>query len=36
MDLYGKQVARQEISMIKVVVPNMLMKVLDRAIQCLG
>jgi acyl-CoA dehydrogenase len=36
MDKYGKQVARQEISMIKVVVPNMLMQVLDRAIQCLG
>ena len=36
MDTYGKQVARQEISMIKVVVPNMLMHVLDRAIQCLG
>jgi acyl-CoA dehydrogenase len=36
MDSYGKQVARQEISMIKVVVPNMLMHVLDRAIQCLG
>jgi len=36
MDIYGKQVARQEISMIKVVVPNMLMNVLDRAIQCLG
>ena len=36
MDSYGKQVARQEISMIKVVVPNMLMRVLDRAIQCLG
>jgi acyl-CoA dehydrogenase len=36
MDTYGKQVARQEISMIKVVVPNMLMQVLDRAIQCLG
>ncbi|MDB4433172.1 acyl-CoA dehydrogenase family protein [bacterium] len=36
MDTYGKKVARQEISMIKVVVPNMMMKVLDRAIQCLG
>jgi acyl-CoA dehydrogenase len=36
MDTYGKQRARQEISMIKVVVPNMLMRVLDRAIQCLG
>jgi acyl-CoA dehydrogenase len=36
MDTYGKQAARQEISMIKVVVPNMMMNVLDRAIQCLG
>jgi len=36
MDRYGKKEARQEISMIKVVVPNMLMKVLDRAIQCMG
>jgi acyl-CoA dehydrogenase len=36
MDAYGKARARQEISMIKVVVPNMMMQVLDRAIQCLG
>jgi acyl-CoA dehydrogenase len=36
MDAHGKERARQEISMIKVVVPNMLMNVLDRAIQCLG
>jgi acyl-CoA dehydrogenase len=36
MDKFGKKVARQEISMIKVVVPNMMMQVLDRAIQCLG
>jgi acyl-CoA dehydrogenase len=36
MDSYGKPRARQEISMIKVVVPNMMMHVLDRAIQCLG
>ena len=36
MDRYGKKQARQEISMIKVVAPNMLMRVLDRAIQCLG
>jgi len=36
MDRYGKKVARQEISMIKVVAPNMVMNVLDRAIQCLG
>jgi acyl-CoA dehydrogenase len=36
MDTYGKRAARQEISMIKVAVPNMTMRVLDRAIQCLG
>jgi acyl-CoA dehydrogenase len=36
MDRYGKKQARQEISMIKVVVPNTMMRVLDRAIQCLG
>lgn len=36
MDTLGKQNARQELSMTKVVVPNMMMKVLDRAIQCLG
>ena len=36
MDTHGKKVARQEIAMIKVVAPNMLMNVLDRAIQCLG
>ena len=36
MDAYGKARARQEISMIKVVVPNTMMHVLDRAIQCLG
>jgi acyl-CoA dehydrogenase len=36
MDTLGKQRARQEISMIKVVVPNMMMNVLDRSIQCLG
>ena len=36
MDTYDKKFARQEISMIKVVVPNMMMNVLDRAIQCLG
>ncbi|MEE9608720.1 MAG: acyl-CoA dehydrogenase family protein [Myxococcota bacterium] len=36
IDTHGKKVARQEISMIKVVVPNMMMRVLDRAIQCLG
>jgi len=36
MDSVGKQNARQELSMVKVVVPNMMMNVLDRAIQCLG
>jgi acyl-CoA dehydrogenase len=36
MDKFGKQAARQELSMVKVVVPNMMMTVLDRAIQCLG
>jgi acyl-CoA dehydrogenase len=36
MDAHGKKAARQEISMIKVVAPNMLMNVLDRVIQCLG
>ena len=36
MDKFGKREARQEISMIKVVVPNMMMAVLDRVIQCLG
>jgi acyl-CoA dehydrogenase len=36
MDTVGKKEARQELSMCKVVVPNMMMNVLDRAIQCLG
>jgi acyl-CoA dehydrogenase len=36
MDTIGKRAARQEISMIKVVAPNMVMNVLDRAIQVLG
>jgi len=36
MDKFGKREARQEISMIKVVVPNMMMNVLDRVIQSLG
>ena len=36
MDTLGKKEARQEISMIKVVAPNMLMQVADRAIQVLG
>jgi acyl-CoA dehydrogenase len=36
MDVAGKRNARQELSMVKVVVPNMMMRVLDRAMQCLG
>ncbi len=36
MDTLGKEHARQEISMIKVVAANMLMNVLDRAIQTFG
>lgn len=36
MDTVGKENARQELAMTKVVVPNMMMNVLDRAIQCLG
>ena len=36
MDSVGKHNARQELSMTKVVVPNMMMNVLDRVIQCLG
>jgi len=36
MDSVGKREARQELSMVKVVVPNMMMKVLDRAIQSMG
>jgi acyl-CoA dehydrogenase len=36
MDTYGKKLARQEISMIKVVAPNMMLNVVDRAMQCLG
>jgi acyl-CoA dehydrogenase len=36
MDTAGKENARQELSMTKVVVPNMMMNVLDRVIQCLG
>jgi acyl-CoA dehydrogenase len=36
MDTLGKKAARQDISMIKVVVPNMMMNVLDRAIQSMG
>ncbi len=36
MDTFGKKDARQELSMVKVVVQNMMMTVLDRTIQCLG
>ncbi len=36
MDKAGKREARQELSMVKVVVPNMMMAVLDRAIQSMG
>jgi acyl-CoA dehydrogenase len=36
MDTVGKKEARQEIAMIKVVVPNMMLQVLDRAIQVHG
>ncbi len=36
MDTYGKDRARQEISMIKVVAPNVCMNVLDRSIQSMG
>lgn len=36
MDTVGKRAARQEISMIKVVAANMVMDVLDRAIQVHG
>jgi acyl-CoA dehydrogenase len=36
MDTVGKKQARQEISMIKVIVANMYMHVLDRAIQVFG
>ena len=36
MDSVGKENARQELSMVKVVVPNMMMDVLDRVMQCLG
>lgn len=36
MDLYGNRVAAPEIAMIKVAVPNMALKVIDRAIQAHG
>ena len=36
LDSYGKQRDRQEITMVKVVVPNMMMNVIDRGIQGLG
>ncbi|SFR67599.1 Acyl-CoA dehydrogenase [Marinobacter daqiaonensis] len=36
MDTVGNKVARQEIAMIKVIAPNMALKVLDRAIQVHG
>ncbi|MDH5566028.1 MAG: acyl-CoA dehydrogenase family protein [Myxococcales bacterium] len=36
MDTQGARAARQEISMLKAVAPGMAMRVIDRAIQCLG
>ena len=36
MDTVGNKVARQEIAMIKVIVPNMTLRVIDRAIQAHG
>lgn len=36
MDTVGNKVAKKEIAMIKVVAPNMALKVLDRTIQALG
>lgn len=36
MDTVGNKVARKEIAMIKVIAPNMALKVIDRAIQAFG
>jgi len=36
MDQYGNKMARKEVSMIKVVAPNVAVKVIDRAIQIMG
>ncbi|MBN2909490.1 acyl-CoA dehydrogenase [Polycladomyces sp. WAk] len=36
MDIAGNKVAKKEIAMIKVVAPNMALKVIDRAIQAFG
>ncbi len=36
MDKYGNKIARKEIAMIKVVAPNMALRVIDRAIQVHG
>ena len=36
MDMHGNKIARKEIAMIKVVAPNMALRVIDRAIQVHG